>query len=226
MVLLHQEYPSQRRQVYPLINRLSIHDNHYGFPEMKQSRYAYLEGSSPEPSPPQPGFLNQKHFNHVANDLFVTTDVSGSLYETSALFESVEPCSLTSVKSRGTDSDPEEVSPTAEDKNSPASTYLGFGILASRFRQEMDLGKLTSAVYDSVTGMFMSSASAFIPTQSDKLLTRGESCSNCGVLGICICNEEVTEKERKFTHEGYDTEVWTWGRGGCGQLGHGDTDDR
>lgn len=219
-----QNYDGQRRVSDSIpINRLSIHDNHYGIPA--HTKKTYLESlisSSPEFSPPQTGF-HHSHFENHSQDHFVATDVSGRLRENTSLFENVEPSSLTSLYSN---SDSEEVTtPTTEEKPNSMSAYLGFGILTSRLRQEIDFTKLTTAVYDSVTGMFMSPSSNTLPVVADKSAVHGAHCSECGVLGICVCNNKVFSPD-KFIHEGYDTQVWTWGSGGCGQLGHGDTDDR
>lgn len=219
-----QSYNSQRRTSDSIpIKRLSIHDNYFGIAAHKNKTYLEsLLSSSPEFSPPQSGF-SHAHFENHNKDVFVTTDVSGHLRETSSLFESVEPTSLSSL---GSISDSDEVTtPTTEEKPYSMSTYLGFGILTSRLRQEMDITKLTTAVYDSVTGMFMSPSSSTLPVPADKSAVHGTPCLECGVLGICVCNGKVLSQD-KFIHEGYDTQVWTWGSGGCGQLGHGDTDDR
>lgn len=206
------------------IHRLSINDNNYVIPaHPKRTQLESAISSSPEYScsPPQSGF-SHTHFDNPSQDIFVTTDVSGSLCKTSSLFESVEPTSLTSL---GSISDSDEVtSPTTEEQPSSVSSYLGIGnLLTSRLRQEMDITKLTTAVYDSVTGIFMSPST--LPVQADKSAVHGAHCSECGVLGFCVCNGKISTQET-FIHEGYDTQVWTWGSGSCGQLGHGDTEDR
>ncbi|XP_048580362.1 alsin [Nematostella vectensis] len=179
---------------------IQTRSNHFGYPT--KTHLGLLNNSSPEPSPPY--FTPNKHNDQS----FVTTEIAGSLNL------STTPPQTSSVSGK-----PEH---KGQDQGVPARSYLGFGIISSHFRPDMDLGKLTNAVVDSVAGIFMSSSPA---SQSAKYLRQSSSCNKCGVSGICLCSGTTGSQDR-FWLPGSDTQVWTWGRGGCGQLGLGDTDDR
>ena len=99
-----------------------------------------------------------------------------------------------------------------------------YSAVSSRLiRPDVNLSKLTSAVVGSVTGMFSTSLPGQIshcdPSRSVMIRT---ACEQCKLLGLCLCDAAGS----KFKLAGANTQVWSWGRGGCGQLGLGDTEDR
>ena len=148
----------------------------------------------------------------------------------------VSPSSPTSSRSItyfvSTDSDSEDsLNKVIKDRKptepaAPSRTSSGlYSAIGSRLvRPDVNLSKLTSAVMGSVTGMFMSSTPGqFSVFDAPKAVMAKDPCKQCGLLGVCLC--EGTNRN-KFKLAGSNTQVWSWGRGGCGQLGLGDTEDR
>lgn len=144
------------------------------------------------------------------------------------------PASATSVTYfTSTDSDSEDsLSKVCQDRKpkEAVSAVVGkhssgfYSAVSSRLiRPDVNLSKLTSAVVGSVTGMFTTSLPGQIshcdPSISAMIKT---PCKQCKLLGLCLCDATGN----KFKLAGANTQVWSWGRGGCGQLGLGDTDDR
>lgn len=147
----------------------------------------------------------------------------------------VSPSSPTSAKSityfASTDSDSEDSLPkVCQDRKAKETAGIGrnsssfYSTISSRLiRPDVNLSKLTSAVVGSVAGMFMTS----VPGQFSLCDPPGAvmvkmPCKQCGLLGLCLCDVDGS----KFKLAGANTQVWSWGRGGCGQLGLGDTEDR
>lgn len=99
-----------------------------------------------------------------------------------------------------------------------------YSVVGSRLiRPDVNLSKLTSAVVGSVTGMFTTSVPGQIShCDPPRAVMINTPCKQCGLLGLCLCDAAGS----KFKQAGANTQVWSWGRGGCGQLGLGDTDDR
>lgn len=144
------------------------------------------------------------------------------------------PASATSVTYfTSTDSDSEDsLSKVCQDRKpkETVSAVVGkhssgfYSAVSSRLiRPDVNLSKLTSAVVGSVTGMFTTSLPGQIshcdPSRSGMIKT---PCKQCKLIGLCLCDAAGN----KFQLAGANTQVWSWGRGGCGQLGLGDTDDR
>lgn len=159
---------------------------------------------------------------------FYTPDESPSLVSLSS------PSSDMSISYfASTDSDSEDSLTKVSQEKKPSQTAVtrkyssGFySAISSRLiRPDVNLSKLTSAVVGSVTGMFTTSGS--VPGQFSHNDPPGAvivkvPCKQCGLLGLCLCDADGS----KFKMAGANTQVWSWGRGGCGQLGLGDTEDR
>ena len=144
------------------------------------------------------------------------------------------PASATSVTYfTSTDSDSEDsLSKVCQDRKpkeavsavvSKNSSGFYSAVSSRLIRPDVNLSKLTSAVVGSVTGMFTTSLPGQIshtdPSRSVMIKT---PCKQCKLLGLCLCDAAGS----KFKLAGANTQVWSWGRGGCGQLGLGDTEDR
>lgn len=151
----------------------------------------------------------------------------------SSLVSPSSPTSATSITYfASTDSDSEDsVTKVCQDKKLKKTGVIrrnssGFySAIGSRLiRPDVNLSKLTSAVVGSVTGMFMTSVPAGKLSLSNPpgAVMVKMPCKQCGLLGLCLCDADGT----KFKMAGANTQVWSWGRGGCGQLGLGDTEDR
>ena len=99
--------------------------------------------------------------------------------------------------------------------------YSGFG--SRLIRSDVNLSKLTSAVMGSVAGMFVTSVPGSLALRDPAgVLMAKKPCKQCGLAGLCLCDSGTS----KFRLAGSNTQIWSWGRGGCGQLGLGDTEDR
>ena len=99
--------------------------------------------------------------------------------------------------------------------------YSGFG--SRLIRSDVNLSKLTSAVMGSVAGMFITSVPGSLALRDPAgVLMVKKLCKHCGLAGLCLCDSGTS----KFKLAGANTQIWSWGRGGCGQLGLGDTEDR
>ena len=99
--------------------------------------------------------------------------------------------------------------------------YSGFG--SRLIRSDVNLSKLTSAVMGSVAGMFITSVPGSLALRDPAgVLMAKKPCKQCGLVGLCLCDSGTS----KFRVAGSNTQIWSWGRGGCGQLGLGDTEDR
>lgn len=158
-------------------------------------------------------------------------------YSPDEYFSDVPPFSPTSATSvtyfASTDSDSEDsLSKVCQDRKpkeavgaviSKNSSGFYSAVSSRLIRPDVNLGKLTSAVVGSVTGMFSTSLPGQIshcdPSRSVMIRT---ACEQCKLLGLCLCDAAGS----KFKLAGANTQVWSWGRGGCGQLGLGDTEDR
>ena len=124
-----------------------------------------------------------------------------------------------SLKSRSSWTSPKQ-------ENLQDHVSLGLAALGSKLKPDVNLTKLTSAVLESVTGMFMSAMPSDMPVTGVKAIESGAYCHKCGMYGICLCPEEEVPSASDFVLAGSNMQVWSWGMGGCGQLGQGDTDDR
>ena len=146
----------------------------------------------------------------------------------------LSPTSATSVTYfASTDSDSEDsLSKVCQDRK-PKETLGGvvsknssgfYSAVGSRLiRPDVNLSKLTSAVVGSVTGMFTTSVPGQISLRDpSRAVIIKTPCKQCELLGLCLCDAAGS----KFKLAGANTQVWSWGRGGCGQLGLGDTEDR
>ena len=144
----------------------------------------------------------------------------------SPLFPSSPTSDQSMLSFISTDSDSEDNRSRELDETSTASknSLSFYSALSSRLiRSDVNLSKLTSAVVGSVTGMFITSAPGQMYLHDPpKAVTAKMPCKNCGLLGLCLCDTDGS----KFKLVGANTQVWSWGRGGCGQLGLGDTEDR
>ena len=144
----------------------------------------------------------------------------------SPLFPSSPTSDQSMLSFISTDSDSEDNRSRELDETSTASknSLSFYSALSSRLiRSDVNLSKLTSAVVGSVTGMFITSAPGQMYLHDPpKAVTAKMPCKNCGLLGLCLCDKDGS----KFKLVGANTQVWSWGRGGCGQLGLGDTEDR
>jgi len=135
-------------------------------------------------------------------------------------FASTDSDSEDSLSKVCQDRKPKETGAAVFSKNS--SSF--YSVIGSRLiRPDVNLSKLTSAVVGSVTGMFTTSVPGQIchcdPSGAVMIKT---PCKQCELLGLCLCDTAGS----KFKLAGGNTQVWSWGRGGCGQLGLGDTEDR
>ena len=111
---------------------------------------------------------------------------------------------------------------TAAVNRNPSGFYTAIG--SRLIRPDVNLSKLTSAVVGSVTGMFMTSVPGQVSVlDPPRAVMANMPCKQCGLLGLCLCD---AASGNKFKLAGANTQVWSWGRGGCGQLGLGDTEDR
>ena len=101
---------------------------------------------------------------------------------------------------------------------------LGIAALGNKLKPDVNLTRLTSSVLESVTGMFVST----VPNDmsGSKAIESETICKQCGMFGICLCSDSEVAKRKDYILAGSDVQVWSWGMGGCGQLGQGDTDDR
>lgn len=157
-------------------------------------------------------------------------------YSPNEYLSEVSPLSPTSARSvtyfASTDSDSEDsLTKVCQDRKSKETVAAvvsknspGFySAIGSRLiRPDVNLSKLTSAVVGSVTGMFMTSVPGQISHDPSGAVMIKTPCKQCGLLGLCLCDAAGS----KFKLAGANTQVWSWGRGGCGQLGLGDTEDR
>lgn len=182
--------------------------------------------------------INYEQTKSFQEQLFVASaeTESGSNGNISNSYTLVSPLSPTSATSityfASTDSDSEDSLTKVCQDGTPKKTAVvrkdssGFysAIGSKLIRPDVNLSKLTSAVVGSVTGMFMTSlpAGQFSHNDSPAAVMVKTPCKQCGLLGLCLCDVDGS----KFKLAGSDTQVWSWGRGGCGQLGLGDTDDR
>lgn len=148
----------------------------------------------------------------------------------SPLFPS-SPSSLGSLYFTSTDSDSEDsytksgLERKAEETSLAgkisAGFYSGFG--SRLIKSDVNLSKLTSTVVGSVAGIFSASVSGQLNLHDPSAaLMAKKPCKHCGLSGLCLCDSGAC----KFRLAGANTQVWSWGRGGCGQLGLGDTEDR
>ena len=138
---------------------------------------------------------------------------SGSLY-----FTSTDSDSEDSYAKSGLERKAEETSLAGKIS---AGFYSGFG--SRLIKPDVNLSKLTSTVVDSVAGIFGASVPGQLNLHDPPgALTAKKPCKHCGLSGLCLCDSGAG----KFRLAGANTQVWSWGRGGCGQLGLGDTEDR
>ena len=158
-------------------------------------------------------------------------------YSPDDYFSEVPPLSPTSATSvtyfASTDSDSEDsLSKVCQDRKpkeavgavvSKNSSGFYSAVSSRLIRPDVNLSKLTSAVVGSVTGMFMTSLPGQIShCDTSRSVMIRTPCEQCKLLGLCLCDAAGS----KFKLAGANTQVWSWGRGGCGQLGLGDTEDR
>ena len=209
-------------------NSLAICDSHYSSPEQTIIDKSFDNRSR------QMSTSQARYSLSCPKAGFVTADTG----EDYALYESISPGSPLSPASdrsmtffTSTDFESDESLTKQELKKPQAdrihSDSFYSGISSRLIRTDVNLGKLTSVVVGSVAGMFASAVPGqFYPDNSQKPVAGKSPCEKCGLLGLCLCdNEDVVNKVR-CTPVGANTQVWTWGRGGCGQLGLGDTEDR
>lgn len=172
----------------------------------------------------------QTESSQEAHSVDTSESIENVLYSSvSPLF----PSSPTSARSmnyfNSTDSDSEdsltkvkELEDAGMVSKSPHSFYSAFG--SRLIRSDVNLSKLTSAVMGSVAGIFITSLPGQLSLHDPpKAVMAKAPCKICGLLGLCLCNTE-SSKLRQLA--GANNQVWSWGRGGCGQLGLGDTEDR
>jgi len=135
-------------------------------------------------------------------------------------FASTDSDSEDSLSKVCQDRKPKETVGAVVSKNS-SGFYSAVG--SRLIRPDVNLSKLTSAVVGSVTGMFTTSLLGQIShCDPPRAVMINTPCKQCGLLGLCLCDAAGS----KFKLAGANTQVWSWGRGGCGQLGLGDTEDR
>ena len=219
--LENQKTPSDLTSDGSQDSSLRIHDGHFGSNIV--SRYLSLTSIFSEPS----NSLSAKYSLNSPEEVTVAAEVTENAepHSPSNSIFSSSPSSSTSggsISYLGTDSDSEDIQGSRK-ANTDLNTRIntGFSILGNKINSEttVNFGKLTSSVVESVAGMFISSG------QDPKAVTGAEvyPCTKCGMSGLCLCDDggSVDMNLRQS-----NTQVWTWGSGGCGQLGHGDTDDR
>ena len=166
---------------------------------------------------------NENNFYSYSPDEYLS-DVISTFSPTSAIsvtyFASTDSDSEDSLSKVSQDRKPKETVGAVVNKNS-SGFYSAVG--SRLIRPDVNLSKLTSAVVGSVTGMFTTSVPGQIShCDPPRAAMTKTPCKQCGLLGLCLCDAAGS----KFKLAGANTQVWSWGRGGCGQLGLGDTEDR
>ncbi|KAK2560503.1 Alsin [Acropora cervicornis] len=160
-----------------------------------------------------------------------TESTSNILYSsTSPLFKSSPSNSGNFSFLSDSDSEQDNVMKSGVERKSEEGSLAGrissgfySGLTTRLIRSDVNLSKLTSAVMGSVTGIFVGSAPGQLNLRdSPEAFTSTKPCERCGLVGLCLCDSGSS----KFRLTGANTQVWSWGRGGCGQLGLGDTEDR
>ena len=160
-----------------------------------------------------------------------TESTSSILYSsTSPLFKSSPSNSGNFSYLSDSDSEQENVMKSGIERKSEEGSLAGrissgfySGLTTRLIRSDVNLSKLTNAVVGSVTGIFVGSTPGQLNLHdSPEALTSTKPCERCGLVGLCLCDSG----SGKFRLSGANTQVWSWGRGGCGQLGLGDTEDR
>ena len=182
-----------------------------------------------------------KYF-HISSDQVKSSQEAHSAGSTESneiiLYSSASPLFPSSPSSTGsltyftsTDSDSEDsLTKGCRERKGEETGFIGknssgfYSSFGSRLiRSDVNLSKLTSAVVGSVAGMFIASVPGQLSLRDPPgAVTAKMPCKHCGLIGLCLCDAGCG----KFNLAGSDTQVWSWGRGGCGQLGLGDTDDR
>ena len=160
-------------------------------------------------------------FSYSPDEYFSEVSPLGPKSTTSVTyFTSTDSDSEDSLSNVCQDKKPKETGGAVVSKNS-SGFYSAVG--SRLIRPDVNLSKLKSAVVGSVTGIFTTSVPGQIshcdPSGAVMIKT---PCKQCELLGLCLCDAT----ESKFKLAGENTQVWSWGRGGCGQLGLGDTEDR
>lgn len=179
-----------------------------------------------------------KYFDINSKSSQETNFVESTESNENILYSSTSPLFPSSPSSSGsipyftsTDSDSEDsLAKASQERKSEEAVIIGknssgfYNAVSSRLiRSDVNLSKLTSAVMGSVAGMFITSVPGQLSLRDPpKVLTQRIPCKHCGLVGLCLCDSDSST----FRLSGANTQVWSWGRGGCGQLGLGDTEDR
>ncbi|XP_068688097.1 alsin-like isoform X2 [Montipora foliosa] len=160
------------------------------------------------------------------------TEPSGNILYSSAspLFPSSPTSSGSLSYLSDSDSEQDSVIKSGFERKDDAMSLVGRissgfynGLSGRLIRSDVNLSKITNAVVGSVAGMFVGSMPGQLNLRdSSGSLTSLKPCEHCRLVGLCLCDLS----SGKFGLSGANTQVWSWGRGGCGQLGLGDTEDR